>query len=177
MRDYILLLLFTGLRRNEAAGLEWANIDFAQKVIRLPARRTKAKRKLDLPMSDFVLDLLVARRGLGFENEYVFPGDSKTGHLAEPKKALADVDKACGVYVSPHDLRRTFITVASRCRIAPQELKALVNHALGGDVTEGYNQLTTGDLAEAMQVVTDQMKELCKVQVVDCEGVVRLPSA
>ena len=69
--------------------------------------------------------------------------------------------------MSPHDLRRTFITVASRCRIAPQELKALVNHSLGGDVTEGYNQLATSDLTEAMQIVTDRMKELCKVQPVE----------
>ena len=50
--------------------------------------------------------------------------------------------------------------MASRCRIAPQELKALVNHALGGDVTEGYDQLATSDLAEAMQRVTDKFKEL-----------------
>ena len=34
---------------------------------------------------------------------------------------------------------------------------ALVNHSLGGDVTEGYNQLATSDLAEAMQIVTDRM--------------------
>ena len=67
--------------------------------------------------------------------------------------------------------------MASRCRIAPQELKALVNHALGGDVTEGYNQLTTGDLAEAMQVVADRMKQLCKVPTVEGENVARPPSA
>ncbi len=170
MRDYILLLLFTGLRRNEAASLRWTDIDFAQKVIRLPARRTKAKRKLDLPMSDFVHDLLVVWRKLGIENDYVFPGDRKTGHLSEPKKVLTNVGTECGVRVSPHDLRRTFITVASRCRIAPQELKALVNHSLGGDVTEGYSQLATSDLAEAMQIVTDRMKELCKVQPIGDEG-------
>ena len=38
--------------------------------------------------------------------------------------------------------------------------EALVNHSLGGDVTEGYNQLATGDLAEAMQIVTDKLKVL-----------------
>lgn len=177
MRDYLLLLLFTGLRRNEAAGLRWEDIDFAQRIIHLPAQRTKGKRKLDLPMSDYVHELLVARRGLGFENDYIFPGNSRTGHLMEPKKALADIGEACGIYVSTHDLRRTFITVASRCRIAPQELKALVNHALGGDVTEGYNQLSTSELAEAMQIVANRMKELCNVPPVEGENVTRLPTA
>ena len=57
-RDYLLLLLFTGLRREEAASLSWTDVDFTAKVIRLPALRTKAKRRLDLPMSDFVLGLL-----------------------------------------------------------------------------------------------------------------------
>ena len=64
-RDYLLLLLFTGLRRGEAATLAWTNVDFGQRVIRIPAARTKAGRKLDLPMSDIVHDLLVARRGRG----------------------------------------------------------------------------------------------------------------
>src|SRR4051812_48945035 len=36
-RDYLLLLLFTGLRRQEAASLRWDHIDFAHRVIRLPA--------------------------------------------------------------------------------------------------------------------------------------------
>lgn len=172
MSDYLLLLLFTGLRRSEAGSLQWSDLDFAGRVIRLPARRTKARRKLDLPMSDYVHSLLVARRAIGYENEFVFPGDGKTRHLEEPKKALHTVGEACGVRVSPHDLRRTFITVAGRCQISPQAQKGLVNHAVGGDVTSGYDQLTTGDLAEPMQTVTDRLKELCGITAP--EGVVPL---
>ena len=61
-RDFLLLLLFTGLRLGEARSLRWENIDFAQRVIRLPAASTKAGRKLDLPMVDIIRDMLVARR-------------------------------------------------------------------------------------------------------------------
>ena len=49
--DYVKLLLLTGLRRREAAGLRSEEMDFAENVIRLPAARAKANRKLDLPMS------------------------------------------------------------------------------------------------------------------------------
>ena len=83
-RDYLLLLLFTGLRRTEAATLRWGDVDFVERVIRLPAARTKAGRKLDLPMTDIVRDLLVARRAIGKE-EYVFPSDSKSKHISEPR--------------------------------------------------------------------------------------------
>jgi integrase len=62
-KDYLLLLLFTGMRRGEAASLRWEDVDFGLRVIRLPAKRTKSGRKLDLPMTDFVHGLLVARPG------------------------------------------------------------------------------------------------------------------
>ncbi len=72
--DYFKLMLFTGLRRNEAAELRWSEIDFAAQMIRLPAARTKPGRVFDLPMSSFVRELLIARRALGNANGWVFPG-------------------------------------------------------------------------------------------------------
>ena len=54
MQDYLLLLLFTGMRRKEAASLRWTDVDFSQRLIRIPSRRTKSKRRLDLPMSSYV---------------------------------------------------------------------------------------------------------------------------
>lgn len=162
-RDYLLLLLFTGFRRTEAASLRWTDVDLQGKVIRLPAKRTKAGRALDLPMSDFVHDLLVARRALGRDGEFVFASHGKAGYIAEPKAPLTEVAKKTGIYVSAHDLRRTFVTVAESTEISVYALKALVNHAAGGDVTSGYVVLTTERLREAAQRVTNRMKELCGV--------------
>lgn len=125
---YLLLLLFTGLRREEAARLRWDDIDIAGKIIRLPAASTKAKRKLDLPMTTFVRDMLVARRAIG-RGEFVFPAEGKHGHIAEPKYPLGLVADATGIRVSAHDLRRTFVTVAESADISPIALKALVNHS------------------------------------------------
>jgi integrase len=160
-RDYILLLLFTGLRRREAAGLRWDDVDFRGGVIRIPAARTKARRKLDLPMSDFVRSMLIARRQIG--GDYIFPANSKTGYIAEPKFAFDLISKSCGLRVSPHDLRRTFLTVAESTDISPLALKALVNHATGNDVTAGYVHLSSERLREAAQKVTTKMKDLCGV--------------
>jgi integrase len=162
-RDYLLLLLFTGLRRTEAATLTWADIDFAGRLIRLPAARTKAGRKLDLPMTDIVRDLLVARRNAGTGGPWVFPSPSKSGHVEEPKFPLALVAQATGIKVSAHDLRRTFITIAESADISPLALKALVNHALGGDVTAGYVIATVERLREPAQRVADRIKALCGI--------------
>jgi integrase len=156
-----MLLLFTGLRRGEAAALRWDEVDFAERVIRLPARRTKAGRKLDLPMSDLVRALLVSRRALGNDNGWVFGGGSRSGHIGAPQSPLDHVARATGITVTAHDLRRSFITVAEGTDISPLALKALVNHALGKDTTSGYVKMES--LREAAQRVCDRMVELCGI--------------
>ena len=170
-RDYLLLLLFTGMRLSEAASLRWEDVDLVQRVIRVPAARTKANRAFALPMSDFVRDLLVARRALG-NAKFVFPGPSKTGHIVDAGFPLELVANACGVTVTAHDLRRTFITVAESADISPLGLKALVNHAVTQDITDRYVQLTIERLREPAQRIADKLKELCGIAVP--AGVARL---
>jgi integrase len=172
--DYVRLMLFTGLRRGEAAALRWSEIDFAGRLIRLPARRLKAGRKLDLPMSSVVRDLLVARRALGDDDGWVFGADSKSGHIEEPRAALDPVAEKTGIRVSAHDLRRTFATVAESTDISVAALKALVNHSLGSDVTSGYIQMTVERLRGPAQKVADRMMELCGVAAPEGENVKRV---
>ena len=122
-------MLFTGLRLNKSRTLRWQDIDLNKRVIRIPAAHAKAGRKLDLPMSDFVRDLLVARRAIGNAG-FVFPGPGETGHLMDALYQLSLVADTAA-RVSTHDLRRTYITVAESCDISPLARKALVNHSLG----------------------------------------------
>ena len=162
-RDYLTLLLFTGLRRSEAAGLRWSDVDLTDRTLRIPAAMTKAGRTLNLPLSDFVYEMLTARRALG-KMEFVFPSVGRSGHIEEPKSFLAAVARECGVDVSAHDLRRTFITVAESCDIGGYVLKALVNHSTRSDVTAGYIQLTPERLREPVQEIADRMKALCGIK-------------
>lgn len=74
-RDYLLFLLLTGMRRNEAATLKWSDIDFADRT--LMVRNTKNKKPLTLPLSDFLFHMLRNRQNNYYENDYVFPGSGK----------------------------------------------------------------------------------------------------
>jgi integrase len=145
-RDYLLLLLFTGMRRTEAATLTWNDVDFVSKVLRVSAMKTKANRKLALPMTDVVHDLLVRRRQLG-KDKFIFPANSDHGHIVDPKHPLRLIALATGIEISAHDLRRTYITTAESCDISWSALKLLVNHQLEG-VTGGYVQVTPERLRE-----------------------------
>jgi integrase len=172
-RDYLTLLLFTGLRRREATGLRWEDVDLHNRVITVPAAGNKSRRKLDLPMTDVVRDMLVARRALG-DARFIFPGNSRSGHIEEPKAHLDRIAATTGIHVSAHDLRRTYITVASRTEITGRDLKALVNHSLGTDVTAGYDQVIVADLREPAQKVCDRLKKLCGIEPISGENVTAL---
>ena len=172
--DYLLTLLFTGMRRRECASLRWDHIDFKSKVMSIPEGNTKGDDKLDLPLSDFLLDLLVRRRALGDAGGWVFPSNSKSGYLEEPKFALGQVEKVTGIKVSVHDLRRTFVTTAERCPLSPMERMMLVNHSPGKSVHGDYIQLTIEDLREPAQTVANRLKELCEIEAVTADNVARL---
>ena len=157
-------MLFTGLRLSESASLRWEDIDLVQRIIQPAGCRTKAKRALSLPMSDFVRDLLVARRASAMPGSCSRPRAG--GSHRRPSFSLKAVAETSGIRVSAHDLRRTFVTVAKSMDISPMAIKALVNHAVGSDVTSGYAIMTTERLREAAQRVADRLKDLCSVQTV-----------
>lgn len=60
IRDYLLLVFFTGLRREEAASMIWDNVDLQAKTLKV----IDTKNHLDhtLPLSDFLYDLLQQRK-------------------------------------------------------------------------------------------------------------------
>lgn len=64
---------------------------------------------------------------------------------------------------SPHDLRRTFVTISQRTLKDLATLKRMANHSVGGDVTmKHYLRLSVEDLREPMQQVEDAFDGLYK---------------
>lgn len=154
--DYFLLLLFTGMRKMEAASLKWSDIDLKSKTITL--QDTKNHEIHTLPMSDFVFDLM-ERRSRNKTSEYVFPADSKTGYIYEPKKAVNRVVELSGVPFTLHDLRRTFATIADSLDLPAYALKRLLNHKMNNDVTAGYIMKDVERLRKPMQQIANFILE------------------
>jgi integrase len=160
--DYLQLLLFTGLRKSEAASLTWADVDLKARTIHLSAERVKNKRDFDLPMSDVVADMFIARRALG-NAKYIFPSNGSKKHIVDVSHPLASAAATCGVKITLHGLRRTFATAAaSTPGITHAQLKKLLNHA-SGDVTEGYQVFGVNELREPVQLIADRLKDLCGI--------------
>ena len=159
--DYLLLLLFTGLRRNEAATLRFDNIDFMDRTLTIPD--TKNGEPLTLPLSDFLVELLEGR-AKETKGDFVFPGSGKHGHLIEPKRHVQRVIEQSGVPFMLHDLRRTFITIAESLDLSHYAIKRLVNHKISGDVTAGYVVADVGRLRKPMQRISDRIIAIAEAE-------------
>ncbi|MDD2364917.1 MAG: tyrosine-type recombinase/integrase [Desulfuromonadaceae bacterium] len=79
MTDYLLFLIFTGLRRQEAATLKWKQVDFQEGCFTI--MDTKNKLPHTLPLSDYLHTLLTTRQE-GLKTE-----------LIEAKAALFGIDR------------------------------------------------------------------------------------
>jgi len=154
MRDYLLLVMFTGLRRNEAAKLKWQDVDLEAKTLIIPD--PKNHQSHILPLSNFLYDLL-KQRAQDAKTEYVFPSSGKEGYIVEPRKQMAKVISASNVSFTIHDLRRTFATIAESLDISAYAIKRLINHKMSNDVTSGYIVNDVERLRKPMQQITDYL--------------------
>ena len=155
-RDYLHFILFTGLRKMEAAKLRWDSVDFGDQTFSIP--ETKNGRIHTLPMSEFLLELL-KRRSEERINDYVFPGKTSAEHLVEPRTAVDRVKRLSGLNFSLHDLRRTFITIAESQDISAYALKRLMNHKDKNDVTAGYIVFDVNRLRAPMEEISTYIQK------------------
>ena len=77
--------------------------------------------------------------------------------MDDPNKQMKLVIETSRVTFTPHDLRRTFITVAESLDISAYALKRLANHKMANDVTAGYIIGDAERLRIPMQRITDYL--------------------
>lgn len=152
-RDFLLLLIFTGMRKSEGANLRWQYVDLESGIITIPSDLTKTGEEYVFPLSDYVWTLLKVRRFYA-QSEWVFPGAYKDRPTSGAFNSYYTVVERSGVKFSPHDLRRSFVTIADELEIKSEVVKALVNHK-SSDVTEGYTVRSVERLRRATQKITD----------------------
>jgi integrase len=125
------------LRRQEAAGLEWSEIDEAGSCIRLQKSKTGKSLR---PIGSVALALL---RSLPRTHEsLVFPSRTAAA-AADFKKRFAELFGAAGLGTGAtrarsHDLRRTFASVAADLEYSDATIGELLGHARRGVTSRHY---------------------------------------
>jgi integrase len=155
------MLILTGQRRDEVAAMEWAEVDTAAALWRLPAERTKNRRAHEVPLSLQATAVLTDRERDG--RTYVFGRDAGapfSGYSAAKRR----LDTGSGVVAwTLHDLRRTAVTGMVEIGIAPHVVEAIVNHVSGakGGVAGIYNRaLHRPEKAKALQRWADHIERV-----------------
>lgn len=124
MRDYLIFILFTGLRRKEASTLKWNQVDFEEGCFTLIGGITgvtKNKEFHTLPLSDYLYKLLKDRQeGLKTELAAAKAALTDTGNMTLKQKqaahnrfALAE-KRLASPYVFPGDGKTGYIVEPKR---------------------------------------------------------------
>jgi integrase len=128
------MALATGQRRQEVAGMRWADIDESEHTWTLPSDMTKAGRAHVVPMSPLATEILAGCPRIG---TYVFTtrrdrpisGYSKAkGALGKVLMAVSEAGEQLDEWTI-HDLRRTVATGMGKLGVSRFTLARILNHA------------------------------------------------
>jgi integrase len=162
VKAYLLTILLSGLRRNEALPLEKKMIDLEERTITL--MDTKNNKPFLIPIPNYLYNVLKVRIKANEGSKYIFPSRIKGRHITEPQSGINAVKDASKVEFCSHDLRRLFVTTAEALDLSPFVIKRLVNHAIGSDTTSGYIVSDLDRLRGPVQKIEDRILFLAKAK-------------
>ena len=160
-RDYFWISILTGGRKSDVLAMRWDQIDWHQRHWRIPD--PKNQEPDIVPLTERALDILEARRAT-CTNDWVFPSESsRSGHLADPKKAWRRVLERADINdLRIHDIRRTLGSYQAITGASLQVIGRSLGHK-SQKATEIYARLDLDPVRASMEVATAAMFEKAKV--------------
>jgi integrase len=158
-RDFFLLALWTGVRREAVLSMRWDQIDLQAKLWRIPNEIDKGKRDLLVYLSDEAMGVLTRRKAHA-TSDWVLPSPngSASGHYADPKAAWARVLKLSGITdLRVHDLRRTLGSWMAEGGTSLHIIGQTLGHQ-SLQTTKIYARLGGASVRNAVNSATEAMK-------------------
>lgn len=133
---YLQTALLTGARREEVAGIQWAEVDFQWKSITI---KDKVEGERTIPLTPYVAALLAS---LPRRNEWVFSSTTaEDGRLQEPRIAHNKALVAAGLPpLSIHGLRRSFGTLAEWVEVPAGIVAQIMGHKPSATAEKHYRR-------------------------------------
>ncbi len=152
-RDYLLLLLYTGLRRGEAMNLTRDAIDFESGRISIP--ETKNGKSHSLPITPAMGEILQRRCNGLSGTDKLFGGMSK-----EHVHNMA-IRRGAPRFML-HDLRKLVATTGEKLRFSDAVMRRILNHTPPkSDVLHShYVQLGCTDVSSALEAIQIELSRL-----------------
>jgi integrase len=136
------LLLLTGCRLNEVAGMRWPELSDDRATWTIPSSRTKNKRSHVVPLPPLARDLIASLTTVEGTVGYVFTTNGRVP-VSGWTRIKRRLDAA--MRIPPwrlHDVRRSFVTGLAELGIRPDVIELAVNHRSGmrGGIAGTYNR-------------------------------------
>ena len=161
VRDFILLSLLTGARRDNVLSMHWDQVCLERAEWRIP--RTKNGEPQVVTLSGVALEILQNRQGQSAQG-WVFKGKGQTGHLAEPRKGWNRVLANAGLSnLRLHDLRRTLGSWQAKTGASLAIIGKSLNHK-SHNSTLIYARLDTDPIRASVDKATDAMLAAASLQ-------------
>ena len=152
------------LRPGEIAGLIWDEVDFDDKVIRIPEERMKMNRPHLIPMSDLVFNTLTELYSYDFGSKFVFPSTAgSSGHIvpASLRAAIRSMGYANDEFTT-HSFRSVFSTrLHETGKFNSDAIELQLAHVPGSKVKRAYNHAE--HLEERRNIMVYWSDYLCKL--------------
>lgn len=134
LRDFLMLAIFTGARKESIYSMAWSEIDFDEQTWSCPREKQKNGQPKIFALTGREQDVLKTRKGL--DKVWVFPSDgsksgrkSKSGHIVDLKKQWQRVrEEAKLPDVHIHDLRKTLASWMIRSGADIKVVQSTLNH-------------------------------------------------
>lgn len=134
-KPFLTLLLETGMRKEEALGLTWDEVDIDRRIIQLDWKREKTGRGRTIPLSDAALAVVESRPRYP-KVPYVFTNPrTRTRYKSIDTPWVKLRERARVPRARMHDLRHTFATWTRQMGMSREDRKDIVGHV--DDKTHG----------------------------------------
>jgi integrase len=130
-RAFLLLLIFTGARRNEVGSAEWSQIDADKHELVIPEDKSKSHRKHTVPLSTAAWEVIESLPRNG--SKYLFPAKYGGGHFAGYAHSKRRIDALVQFEESWtwHDVRRSVASGLQELGFSVELIEVILNHTSG----------------------------------------------
>jgi integrase len=139
--NYFTFAFFAGLRSSELIGLQWGDVDFRQRMVRVQRARVRHKMKItktgnirDIELNSRALEALQRQRAATqLHSEWVFLQPATGQQILDdrpPRRAFERCLRALGIrHRKPYAARHTYATTCLQAGVKPAWIAAQLGHS------------------------------------------------
>lgn len=153
LADFITVALYTGCRKEELMGLEWARVDLSANLLRLDAEHTKAGKRRSVPLCDTARAALIRRAAFRAAHcpdapwVFVYSDGHRTRDIRHAFRVACEQAGISDFRI--HDLRHTCAAWLVTAGAPLAEIRDILGHSTVM-MTERYAHLSPENLRTAL---------------------------